>query len=64
MKSVLIPLQFLTVVQHESSTITTIFWSVTVYNKNLFSQSNLPAPKEPVQDEYKYMIKELAHVML
>jgi len=34
-------LPFLTVAQHESGTRKTISWSVTLYNKNVSSQSNL-----------------------
>ena len=48
----LILLPFLTVAQHEKATRKTISWSVTVYNKNLFSQCNLTAQIEPVQDKY------------
>ena len=32
----------------------TIFWSVTVYNKNLSSQCNLPPQIEQAQDKNKY----------
>jgi len=31
-----------------------IFWSVTICNKHLSSQWNLPAPIEQVQDKYFY----------
>jgi hypothetical protein len=50
----LILLPFLTVVQHESGTRKAIFWSVTVYNKNLSSQCNLTAQIEPVLDKIIY----------
>jgi len=49
--SVLILLPFLPVAQQESGTRKAIFWSVTVYNKHLSSQCNLPAQTEPVQDK-------------
>jgi len=35
-----------TVALHESGTRRTIFWSVTIYNKNLSSQCNLTAQAE------------------
>jgi hypothetical protein len=47
----IILLPFLSVAQHESGTRKAIFWSVTVYNKNVSSQYNLPTQIEPVQDK-------------
>ena len=49
--SALTLLPFLSVAQQESGTRKAIFWSVTVYNKNLFSQCNLTPQIEPVQDK-------------
>ena len=49
--SVLILLPFLTIAQHESGTSKATYWSVTVYNKNVSSQCNLPAQIEQVQDK-------------
>ena len=49
--SALILLSFLSVAQQESGTRKDIFWSVTVYIKNLSSQCNLTAQIEPVQDK-------------
>ena len=43
-----------TVVQHESGIRKAISWSMTVYNKNSFSQYNLTAQIEPVQDKHLY----------
>jgi hypothetical protein len=44
-------LPFLTVAQHESGTSKATYWSVTVYDKNVSSQCNLPAQTEQVQDK-------------
>ena len=49
--SALTLLPFLSVAQQESSTRKAIFWSVTVYNKQLSSQCNLTAQIEQVQDK-------------
>ena len=54
--SVFILLPFLTVSQHESGTRTTISWSVIIYSKTFFSQCNLNAQIEPVQDKYMYSL--------
>ena len=54
-KSALILLLLFIVAQHESGTRKTIFWSVTVYNKNLSSQCNLTAQIKPVQDKHIYI---------
>ena len=50
-KSLLILLPFLIIVQHESGPRKSISWSLTVYNKHLCSQCNLTAQIEPVQDK-------------
>ena len=50
--SVLILLPFLSVAQQESGTRKAIFWSVTIYSKNISSQCNLTA--EPVKDNTNY----------
>ena len=50
-KSKLTLITFLTAVQHELGIRKTIFWSVTVYNKNVSSQCNMTALREPVQDK-------------
>ena len=55
-KSAVILLPFLTIALHESGTRKTISCSVTVYNKNLFSQCNLTAQIKPVQDKNIIMI--------
>jgi len=47
----LILLLFLTVTLHESGTIKAIFWSKTVYNKNLSSQCNPTAQIKPMHDK-------------
>jgi hypothetical protein len=52
--SVYILLPFLAIAQHESGTRKAIFWSVTVYNKNVSSQCNLAAQIEPVHDKIVY----------
>ena len=59
MTSALILLPFLSVAQQESGTRKAICWSVTVYCKQLSSQSNLTAQIEPVQDKKKrnYLLK-------
>jgi hypothetical protein len=49
--SVLILLPFPTITQQESGTRKNISRSVTEYNKNLSSQSNLAAQIKPVQDK-------------
>ena len=51
MTSVLILLQFLSVAQQELGTRKAIFWSVTIYSKNLSSQCNLTAQLEQVHDK-------------
>ena len=50
-KSAHILLPFLTVAHHESGTRKTIFWSVIVYSKNVFSQCNLTVQIEQVHDK-------------
>jgi len=64
--SALVLLSFLSVAQQESGTRKAIFWSVTVYNKNLSSQYNLLAQTEPVEDKillshfkYKWHTRDL-----
>ena len=57
----LILLLFLTVTLHESGTSKAIFWSKTIYNKNLSSQCNLIAQIKPVQD--KNVICELKRAL-
>ena len=49
-------LPFLPVAQQESGTRKAIFWSVTVYNKNVSSPCNLTAQIEPVQNNIIYTI--------
>ena len=41
------------IAQHESCNRNAIFWSLTIYYKNIFSQCNLTAQLEPVQDKKK-----------
>ena len=59
--SALTLLPFLSVPQQESGTRKAIFWSVTVYNKNLSSQCNLIALIEPMQDKIDYKYIRLFH---
>ena len=53
--SVLILNLFLTVALHASGTRKAIFWSVSVYSKDLSSQCNLTAKIKPVHDK-KYFL--------
>ena len=54
--SALILLLFLSVAQQESGTRKAIFWSVTVYNKNVSNQCSLTAQIEPVQDKCYFKV--------
>ena len=51
MASALVLLPFLSVAQQESDTRNAIFWSVTVYNKNVSRQCNLTPQIEPMHDK-------------
>jgi hypothetical protein len=53
-------LLFLTVTLHESGTSKAIFWSKTIYNKNLSSQCNLTAQIEQVQDKDTLYLSSLS----
>ena len=55
----LILLPFLSVAQQESGTRKVIFWSVTVYNKNLSSQCKLISQIEPVQDKIHFHLQDI-----
>ena len=46
--------RFFTVGKHESNTRSDISWSVILYTQNIFSQRNLIARIEPMQDKYVY----------
>ena len=63
----LILLQFLSVAQQDLGTRKAIFWSVTIYSKNLSSQCNLTAQLEQVHDkiddEYIYFFLQIFTVL-
>jgi hypothetical protein len=75
-KSALTLFPFRTVAQHESDTSRYLSWSVTVYDKNVFSQCDLTAKIEPVQANpivqvhymlnffYVYLLKRNFHGMI
>jgi len=75
-KSALTLFPFRTVAQRESDTRRYLSWSVTVYDKNVFSQCNLTAKIEPVQAKpivhvhymlnffYVYLLKHNFHGMI
>ena len=49
-------LLFLAVAQHESGNIETIYWSMTVNNKDVYSKCNLTVQIEPDKEKGGYTI--------